>query len=321
MVVARLLKKQFTYDSVEIISENEIPVYIFNNLHINKNLSDVADLSLAGTWSMVAEGGMNYGHLIKEAFGSFLYSKKIVPESKALFMNAYGRENQSENQNVLHILEYLYDRIRHEFGPDFYEIGNIEIHHRHVFIEKLVIVMDNAHIFFEKEYVFNDVVAPHLSLLLVKYFNNFMQVDEHKPKKIFITRKAVSKELKEKNKHELPYYNSRYFEEWVENSIENCFIKNGYVVIDVNGMTIQEQISYFYNATHIGGIVGCALVNSIFVKDFTTFYAVRPNNMHQPEWHIDAKFINKNINFEYLDPWECKTYQEIYDFIEDRIYI
>jgi capsular polysaccharide biosynthesis protein len=90
-------------------------------------------------------------------------------------------------------------------------------------------------------------------------------------------------------------------------------------VVNWSGRPLQDQIRISHNATHLAGIIGTAFHNAIWSQNGTTFYAIRPNTKYLFDWEHDIVRSLENVTYRNVDPWNCKDYQEMYDFIYNSI--
>lgn len=285
----QLLKKGFNYDSLEVIVDGENTAYVFNNFYIGDRYAEGCT-KLFGTYVPMYPIS-HYFHLIKEGFGSFLYYKeKFDYSAKILWLNLVWHGPDFHNvSSVVKELEYL---IKSKY--DVYEIDFEYINgYKNLFIEKLVILYDVGQFFVNTSFPNFDQSNNANNIVVRKAFAHMMKEDASKPKKIFITRKPVSRYL-EKNKDFSSI--SRYTPEWIDDCIEKYFIKKGYEIIDLSGMSISEQISYFYNASHVAGQMGAGFINGIFSKPGTKFECIKIHSWFYYPYEND---ISKVIDAEY----------------------
>lgn len=307
------------YEEIDILENEPFPIYILKNVYINPFKKNEKHYDMYGTWMCISDGGRQYGHYIKESIGSFLYCKKIFPELKPFFLETH-LEDVYKHQVLSHIINFVNQKIINDFVEEkIYLYGN-DIWHSSFFIENLVIMMDNGKVWFNYQYPhFEECQAPHVSKALVEYFDEYRIIDNSTPKKIFMTRKNVSNELKEKGLIDHSHFKYRYFDDWMEDGIEQAFIDKGYSIVNWSGMSLQDQIKISYNATHIAGIIGTSFHNGMWAKDGTKFYAIRPNNIYLFDWEHDIVNLLKDVSFTYIDSWDYKTFEDVYNFVYNSI--
>jgi hypothetical protein len=308
------------YDEVISVPNEDLPIYIFKNVRINPWAKNTKHYEMPGYWMCLTDGGRQYGHWLKESVGGFVYCQSIFKDLKPFFLETFSGKDNYTFHPMSELIEFAHGKIMQDFGDhDIYMMGN-EIHHASFFIENLVIMMDNQRVFFNGEFpFFAEAHCPQVSKSLANYFKDYKIDDEHLPKKIFMSRKNVTKELKRTGMNENQYFKNRYFEEWVEDAIEKAFVDKGYAVVNWSGRPLQDQIRISHNATHMAGIIGTAFHNAIWSQNGTKFYAIRPNTNYLFDWEHDIVRSLENVIYKNVDPWDCKDYQEMYDFIYNSI--
>lgn len=310
------------YEKVEVVEDEPTPIYIFHNVVINpfgyEWMHGIKEtITLSGMWFPIMDYGSHYGHYIKEGVGCFIHCKERFPDLNPMFLEFMTAE-PSGFVGVGKLINKLNEELLEEFGGKRYK-GPIFLENR-FFIEKLVIMMDNGRMFFNKQHpFFMEHMAPEVSKSLARHFKKYKVSDPSYPKKIFITRKVITDIIKKENLTSHEHFKNRYFEPWMEDAIENAFVDQGYTVIDFVNMPFEEQIKYPHNATHFASIIGTAFHNGIWCEDGTTFYGIRPNSRYLFDWKHDiVKSLNK-VSWNYLDTWELKTYEEVYQFITEKL--
>jgi hypothetical protein len=320
MLEVPLLNYDTYYDEVITLENEDLPIYVFKNVRINPHLKDKKHYDMPGRWMCISDGGRQYGHYIKEYVGGFIYCRSIFKDLKPFFVEPHSGHDVYGSHPLSDIISFANGKIMNDFGEEkIYLYGN-EIHETSFFIENLVIMMDNQKLLFNLQYpFFSEHHCPQVSKALAKYFEEYKITDESLSKKIFMSRKNVSQDLKEKNLHVHGYFKNRYFEEWVEDAIENAFIDKGYSIVTWSGMLLQDQIKISHNATHIAGITGTSFHNGMWAQNGTKFYAVRPNNIYMFDWEHDIVNSLEDISYNYIDTWNCKSYDEIYNLVFNSI--
>lgn len=173
---------------------------------------------------------------------------------------------------ILPLLE-IYKRNRVE--PDYYYIGDIELKSFHFrFFEMLGIKKEQVinhpssfdRIFYaqienwelgaQKNYLdeisFSFIKDTLSSGLLLHYSNEF-------PEKIFVVRGDV-----------------KWRKLINESEIEEVLDKNGYISISMDGLSLEEQAMYFYNAKEIVAVHGAALTNLIHSNSSAKILEILP---------------------------------------------
>lgn len=314
------LKSQYFYESLEVVQTSNYPVYVFKNFHANPWSSN--KIHLSGTNMFITDGGMHYGHFIKESIGSFIHAKELFPNIKPIFLNLTGADRRTDVWNHQSISN-LIDEVVEIITNDCKETKHLTLEEFagfHIVIDQLVLILDNSLLlysdFFPTSY---EGETEEISKSMIRYFSRFQIEDREYPDKIYITRRDVSQELKEKGFIHEGYFTVRYFEDWIHNSLEDFFSSRGYKIISLSGMSLREQIKLFYNAKYMAGIIGTSFHNGIFMKPGSTIYAIRPNNGYTFDWGHDIVNSVKNINYNVTDLWSCQTYEDVYNFLEQVI--
>lgn len=314
-----LLQKNIYYEKLEILENEELPVYVFTNVNMRPNIKNNS-IKLDGEWSIVWDAGGHYGHYIKEYAGGFVFCKSKFKNLKPLFVRSgpLKPEDHVQLQQANNVIDFVNEMLYQDFGG--IKMPSEEFWSKNIIIDKLIIVMDNGRNLFRRDYpYFFECEAPGISREMIKYFNRLKIDDPTKPKKIFISRKTMTQTIKEQNIQNRMHYKNRYFDEWVEDALEQAFIEAGYTVIDFFGMSFEDQVSYSHNADFFAGIIGTSYHNGIWVKDGTTFYAIRPNTLYDFDWENDITKSLNNIKFNYIDLFECKNYEEVYNLVKSII--
>jgi hypothetical protein len=63
-----------------------------------------------------------------------------------------------------------------------------------------------------------------------------------------------------------------------EKSLENFFRLKGYRIVDPSQYTLDEQLDIFSNATHVAGLSGAGLINSIFSNHKVKLFILNPSS-------------------------------------------
>jgi hypothetical protein len=320
MLEVPLLNYETYYDEVTTVENEGLPIYVFKNVRINPHLKDKKHYEMPGYWMGISDGGRQYGHYLKEYVGGYVYCQSIFKDLKPFFIEPHSGKDVYGSHPLSHIINFCNEKIMNDFGDQrVYLYGN-EIHETSFFIENLVIMMDNQKLLFNLQFpFFSEHHCPQVSKALAKYFGEYKVTDESMPKKIFMSRKNVSEDLKKQNLHVHNYFKMRYFDEWIEDAIEQAFIDKGYYIVTWSGMLLQDQIKVAHNATHMAGITGTSFHNAIWSQNGTKIYAVRPNNVYMFDWEHDIVNSLEDISYNYIDTWDCKSYEEIYDLVFNSI--
>lgn len=305
------LKSGFSFSEVEAFDHGKNTFYVFKNVS-KGDIKSKNSINLHGSYMIIAPVA-HYFHFLKEYVGSFLYYKNnISSDIKFLWVNVPWEEPE------YHKMKSVWDLIKEmlfEFSPDSKSL-DIEIidSFGDIYIENLVLSFDSGQIIVNKSFPNFDQKNNANNKDLVRFLNRFMIEDSTMPSKIFISRKLVSETLKKENKTDSI---SRYNPEWMENAIEDYFKNNGYAIVELSGLTIQEQIKYFYNANKVAGAMGAGLINGIFSKPGTKFLCLK---IHEWFYYPYEDDISQVIDAEYniLNMFNLNSYQEVYDYLEEK---
>jgi hypothetical protein len=264
----------------------------FNNLYIKDSVF-VIDLY----------GLSPYFHLLSDILAQYLFLKKYIKDLKIVILdpkpeNVLLEPPFKHNENILY--EFL-----EKFPNDEVQTIKLEdyktITIKHVYFYNHYYLYTLRGIRFKKRPLLDpSKTLPLLSNLLK---NN---IKEDKDIKIFISRKKENdrlRDLYEKNNKRHPSEWSGlvdYVEDpsgkWLikrlissqdEEIIEKFFKDLGYLVLDPSGYSLKEQIDMFARASHVAGLQGAGLINSIFCNPGSTVTILESSNM----WGFDYNYI------------------------------
>ena len=137
--------------------------------------------------------------------------------------------------------------------------------------------------------------------------NNVLKMlakDDNNPKKIYISRTDANK--RHVRLSEEYYVNNRVYKE--EDKIEKFYEDQGYTILNFEGMPLLDQWSYMVNATHVAGLMGTGLLNTLICDPSTYIVEIQAhpnyNWSFQPHFHylgmknaalVSAKDYNGDI--------------------------
>lgn len=260
--------------------------------------------------------GYHYHHFIKEILGPFLYYKnKIDPSIKILWVeqpisSPTGQNMELVNSEIKSLLI--------PFGLE--EIDALDFPNLQLTIEELISFSCGTRFLYAKEFIkhyeFCNIGYFDFSEVnheLRAFFNQFMVEDEKKPKKIFTTRRDANMVLLQNNLEN--EFSNRYQDEGLTGALEDFFRSKGYEVISLSGMSVFDQISYFYNADVIAGVPGTNLCNLIYSKKDVSVIQVRhiPNYSYPWEKEFDSVLAPK---YTYIDIFGVQGYEESLALLE-----
>ena len=260
--------------------------------------------------------GYHYHHFIKEMLGPFLYYKNNIDNSVKILwidqpiISPTGQDMELVNSEIkkllfdfgMHVIDIedlrstdltVDELITFAVGPRFLDIPN-----------------------FIKNYIFGNTGYyhfPEINQELRNFFTPYMIDDKLKPKKIFISRKDANKSIRDKNLAE--NFNNRYLSPEKEDEIEKFFIDNNYKILSLSGMSIFDQISYFYNAEKIAGVSGTNLCNIIFSKNEIDLYEIFTHINYSYPWHKETENFLKHNRFLL----EIYNEKNVYNYLERKI--
>jgi hypothetical protein len=250
------------YSSFSYLKTSGSPIYSFKDFYFGEG----KEVNLKGKWFLMPKG-YHYHHFIKEMLAPFLYYKNNIDDSiKILWIE---QDISSPTGQKMELVNDEVKKLLSDFGIEIFNIEDLD--KNKLVVEELItfgvgprfLKINN----FIKYYSFPNTGYYHFpegNAELRKFFTPYMIEDLSKPKKIFITRRDANSAL-EINKREEDFV-SRYESQDFIKALEDYFEENDYKVISLSGMSIFEQISYFYNAEKIAGSPGSNLCNSIYAK-------------------------------------------------------
>jgi hypothetical protein len=319
--IEKLLNFNGVYDTYETIDDPNGTIHVFNNVILGNRKSENI-VCLNGTYS-VFTCVAHYFHFLKEYFAFHLYYKNNYdPGLKYLWMDHSGFHYPSY-QNMLPVCDFVFDGMDISEGVRFpdTEMGNTAY-----LIEKLVVMFDSQKYIVTTNVKQSDYNGtPGLNKELREFYMKYAVKDESLPKKIFLTRKIVSQELPNHPGNTEAQYSwkrdqlrLRYNPPWLEDAIEQFFIDEGYELVQLSGMTIPEQVNFFYNASHVAGLLGTAFYNGIFSRQWTKFTAVRVTPSYWYDFEGDIQSV-VNVKFDYANVYEHVDTEQVREFLTQTL--
>lgn len=293
------------YSSFSYLKTSGSPIYSFKDFYFGEG----KEVNLKGKWFLMPKG-YHYHHFIKEMLAPFLYYKNNIDNSiKILWIEQEIPSPTGQNMELVNneLKDLLFD-----FGIEIFNIEDLD--KNRLIVDELItfgvgprfLRVDN----FIKYYSFPNTGYYHFpegNVELRKFFTPYMIDDPSKSKKIFATRKDANLSLKEKNR-ELDFSN-RYESEEFLNALEDYFTQNDYKIIALSGMSIFEQISYFYNAEKVAGSPGSNLCNLIYSKpDVSLIQIIHFRNYSYP-WEKEFDSVI-SPEYKYIDVTDCIGYND-----------
>lgn len=291
------------YSGIDIKNIDDVgAMYIFKNIKINKQNSLTV---LDGMWYVISCAPF-YGHYLQEIIAPFLYYKKNIDSSiKLLWV-----DNDVSEGSDGHVMNNVHSAIKEMLKNDISKIvTNHEWNSESYQFENLVTFFNSSRFIphFESENFTIVDTYQHKNTILNKCLQEFLSIykieDHDSPKKIFISRRKRS-ELIEKFNDENSFV--RHSPKWYHDAIEFYFSSIGYKVYELSGMFIGDQVKLFHNATHVSGISGVGILNSIFCKDGTVINPILSNKQYKYPWENDILPVI-NVLYEYIDLSDCEN--------------
>lgn len=261
------------YSSFSYVKTSGSPIYSFKDFYYGE---DGAETYLKGKWFLMIEG-FHYHHFLKEMLAAFLYYKNNIDDS----INILYVDNGSSWNHTGHKMDLVNSELKELLSHDnkIKTLSVLEIMEGKLTVDDLIVYAVGTRFLnsipdFLKYYVFGNTKYYHFpegNQELRKFFSPYMIKDDSKPKNIFITRRESSDFIKQNNILETnKFFKNRYDEPEFIQALEDYFSNNGYSILSLSGMSIFDQISYFYNAEKIAGSIGTNLCNAIFSKPDVT---------------------------------------------------
>lgn len=277
-------------------------IFMFDEIRINPNRKLVKTLS--GTW-MVVVLAQDYFHTLKESVGSYLYYKKHIDKDINILLvdlNPYEvpfHKARKVTQELFMLLTKDNKNLFHINADEFYSRG--------IFIEKLALIYDGNKAMVNDSFPYFRQEKNANNKVVRDFLKDYMVEDLDKPKKIFISRRIVSEILEKENKLDSL---SRYNPKWVEDAIEDFFIAHGYTILELSGMSLDDQIGYFYNADYVAGQIGNGSINGIFCKPGTNFVFLKTHNWFHYPYHEDIDQVIQ-ANHTIVELYNSQSYDQI----------
>jgi hypothetical protein len=136
-------------------------------------------------------------------------------------------------------------------------------------------------------------------------FTNRFKKDLHRnrkfPKKIFLSRKDANSRYSTLIEDEIKTADpvglvaARSFSE--EHIFEDYFKRLGYTPVVMEELSYLDQINIFYNATHVAGLIGSGMLNTIFSKKLKYIFSIHVNSTY----YFSYEYCSKMHNAEYVE--------------------
>jgi hypothetical protein len=172
--------------------------------------------------------------------------------------------------------------------------------------EKVAVIYDTSAFFVSDQFPPVDQFKHTNNEQVREFFKEFLVKDASYPQKVYISRRNVSKYLEESN---LKTHISRYNAEFVENALEDFFVKRGYKVVVFSGMPIKEQIMHMYNATHVAGLMGD---NSV------SYFCLQTHMWFLHEYNKDMERVI-DLDYSLIKINDVSSYESVTKELESQI--
>jgi hypothetical protein len=294
------------YSSMSYITTSGSPIYSFKDFNF---ITGDKETHLEGKWFLMPNG-YHYHHFIKEMLAPFLYYKNNIDDSiRILWIEQHTESPTGQNMNLVNseMKELLSD-----FGLHIMTIN--DLNNGRLFIDELITFAVGPRFLYVEDFIkyynFGNTGYYHFpegNKELRKFFTKYMIEDQSKPKKIFITRKDANSAI-EKNEREADF-NDRYESHEFLTALEDYFIEEGYTVLCLSGMSLFDQISYFYNAEIVAGSPGTNICNLIYSKpDVPLIQVIHFTNYSYP-WEEEFNSVI-SPQYKYIDVVGCIRYTD-----------
>ena len=291
------------YTSVSYIRTPGGPMYSFKDLTFEGSLEH---LTLTGKWFLMPKG-YHYHHFIKEVLGPFLYYKNRV-DSSIQILWVEQPTGSPTGQLLERVTKEIKDLLTTEVVQEV-SLNDVSIH-----VDELIIFSCNARFLhqsdFIKHYEFCNIGYfdfPEVNQELRSFFLPYMVEDEAKPKKIFITRKDANTAIEINNREK--DFKNRYQSRDVTSALEDFFLEQGYTILSLSGMSVFDQISYFYNADVVAGAPGTNLCNLIYSKPNVSIIQIRQSQTYSYPWEKEFDSVLSPV-YQYIDMFTVNTYED-----------
>ena len=225
-------------------------------------------------------------HNINYSIAYFEYLKKYIPDLKPYMPNMYLRTMQGVFKDVADFYEIPdYDRLN---GSESFVVENFVFLPQALGFE-FAGISDN---FFELIYKIRRHgtqmydVHSYNTKVVKDVFKDCLHEDPNKPKKIFITRSYANFMKKDFDL----FSKTRFIDYEYYLSVEAEFMNRGYALVSMENLSLFEQMSLFYNATHVAGFSGSNIYNAIWCKPGTKVYDLEIPRELPYDWNWDRVF-------------------------------
>jgi hypothetical protein len=298
----KMLRPNINFDNLYSFDHGKNTIFMFDQVRIRPDNKLVKTLN--GTW-MVVILAQDYFHTLKESVGSYLYYKKHIDKDINILLIDLN-SNEIPFHKARKVTQELFMLLAKDNKNLFY-INADEFYSRGMLIERLALIYDGNKSIVNDSFPYFKQEKNANNKVVRDFLKDYMIEDLDKPKKIFISRRLVSEVLEKENKLDSI---SRYNPKWVEDAIEDFFKKHGYTILELSGMSLDDQIGYFYNADYVAGQIGNGSINGIFCKPGTNFIFLKTHSWFHYPYHEDIDQVIK-ANYKIVELYNNINYDQI----------
>jgi hypothetical protein len=307
------LRPGISYKKIQAYDHGENTIYEFEKVRCATTTDETKIRKLIGTYLPVVPAPHHF-HFLKEYLGSFLYYRDhINREAKILWIDIQGWNGDEWHNNHEGIQKTL--ELLSEAGIPIVFVNEQDFLKTNLEFEKVAVIYDTSAFFVSKQFPHFDQFKHTNNEQVREFFKRYMSKDPSYPKKVYVSRRNVSEFL---DKNEMKTHISRYNEKHVEDALEDFFVKRGYQVINFSGMTLQQQIMYMYNATHVAGLMGAGTWNGIFCDNGVKYFCLQTHMWFLHEYNKD---IEKVIDLDYrlIKVHKTESYESVTEELLNQI--
>jgi hypothetical protein len=296
-------KESFIYDDIKA------ELFCFSDLQTKIN--DSMPIRMNGKYFPV-KYGMQYGHLLLDFIGTFLYLKKKEPDLQLIFFNFEDKKPNKVcddlikhfNAKMIYIKKenYIFEKFYFFYIDDVRNVPDwwIDTNVSNFFIPPIPsgLFLDNfyAMVPFSEEYnIYRSTAVKELCNEFFKY-----RVPSDKINLYIDKNRSNFSNASEQ------YRRRRDVPEEYKNSLTQKIIDLGYTSMIIDSMGFFEQINLFYNAKRLVSFDGTLFLNAIWCDTDTEIVRIISNPEYNYNWsHIISSGGKENIkiiDIRNLDP-------------------
>ena len=299
-------KNEYSFNSKTSKIDDKTGIELFTLLNFNSIIHKNKKIHLKGKYFGV-KYGMQYGHLLMDGIGPYLYLKKQYPDLQLVFFKYGNTQNNLVCENfidffnakVIDVFEnnYLLDEFMFFYTEDLRITG---IQNNRLDSNINIFIPPIPSNLFLNDYYHIDENNPKWLLyrkesikILYETFSKYRE--KIKPINIYITR--TTDKTRTDNYSQSGWFKEiREIDNIYENNLDIEINKLGYQVIDFNKMSFFEQINICYNSKKYVSIDGSSLLNSIWCDDDAEIFKISINKNYKKinyKWNEIISATNK----------------------------